>query len=176
MDTPQKIYRFPRKRSALILSVVCLVFALLPFVEIVVILISKKKFEVDLIGVTLFFLLFWGSFAFICYQWASTAKLVVSPSQIVCDDLASLVGFSTRWENIRNIEVSKKRLILWLEEASTPISKVGRWTQRHNVIRPDAIDLSSFIDHWKSGELKRDFEKYAPHLFMSGEQPESHAA
>jgi len=57
------------------------------------------------------------------------------------------------------------RLILFLKESSEPSTKLGHWVITHNWMNPRVIDLSSFIDYWKSGELKRDFERYAPHLF-----------
>lgn len=169
MESSQKTYRIAKKRSALALSWIFFILAILPFFEFTVDLISGKAIDKGLIEISLFWILLWGFFAVVIYRWAITAKLIISPNNISCDDIASLAGFSTQWENIREIEVTKMRLILWLHEPSIPITKVGQWAQRRNVIRPDAIDLSSFIDHWKSGELKKDFERYAPHLFISGE-------
>jgi hypothetical protein len=34
----------------------------------------------------------------------------------------------------------------------------------HSLINPCVIDLSSFIEHWKSGELKQGFKRHVPHL------------
>jgi hypothetical protein len=176
MEISQKTYGIAKKRLALTLSWVCFALAVLPFFEIAANLISGKVIDIGLIEVTVFWLLLWSVFAVVFYRWAITAKLIISSSAISCDDIASLAGFSTRWENIRGVEVSKMRLILWLYEPSSPITKVGQWSQRHSFISSDMMDLSSFIDHWKSGELKADFEKYAPHLFIAGEQSEKNAA
>ena len=176
MDPSQKTYGIGRKRSALVLSWVCFALAILPFFEIAANLMSSKVIDIGFIEVTLFWLFLWGFFSVVIYRWAITAKLIISSNSISCDDIASLAGFSTQWENIREIEVTKMRLILWLREPSIAITKVGQWAQSRAFISPDMMDLSSFIDHWKSGELKKDFERYAPHLFMSDEQPKENAA
>jgi hypothetical protein len=176
MDTSQKIYGIARKRSAVVLSWVCFALAILPFFEIAANLISSKVIDIGFLEVTLFWLLLWGFFSVVFYRWAITAKLMISSNSISCDDIASFAGFSTQWENIREIEVTKMRLILWLREPSIAITKVGQWAQNHAFVSPNMMDLSSFIDHWKSGELKKDFERYAPHLFVSGERSEKNAA
>jgi hypothetical protein len=168
MDASEKTYRLARQKSAFALAWACLVFALVPSIGIASDVMSAKMITAGFIGITMFWLMLWGSFAYIVYRWAKSAKLLISSSNLNCDDIASLVGFSTRWENIINIEVSKMRLVLWLKEPSIPTTKLGQWVLEHSVIRPDIIDLSSFIEHWKSGELRQDFEKYAPHLFGSG--------
>ncbi len=167
MTSSSKTYPIARKKSALLLSWACLLFSLIPFIGVGLDLSSGKRIGFDYIITIAFWILIWAIFSFVFRRWAMTAKLTISPNGVECDDIASLVGFSTNWENIRSVEASKMRLFLLLEKPSTPITKLGKWASKSSLVRPDIIDLSSFIEHWKNGELKSDFAKYVPHLLQS---------
>ena len=161
-----KAYSIAKKKKALILAWICLFFAVVfPIVGIVDTLLNLSREFWNVFIVFVFWFLMWSAMSYMVYKWAMTAKLVISENKIDCDDIASLAGFSTNWENIEFVLVSKMRLILYLKEPSEPITKLGKWVIDHNWTNPNVIDLSSFIDHWKSGELKQDFAQCAPYLF-----------
>ena len=94
----------------------------------------------------------------------------MSQTGVNCEDASSFVGFSTSWQDIYAIQETKNYLLLWLSSPSTPTTKIGEWALRRSIIRPDVINISSFLEQWRSGELKKDFEKYAPHLFQAERQ------
>jgi hypothetical protein len=176
-----KTYGIKRKKTAAMVSWACLVMAFMPFLGIGLDMHSGKSVGLDYVPIILFWFVIWFPFSFVFRYWAKTAKLVISPNGIECDDIASLVGFSTDWENIRAVKFSKLRLVAWLDKPRIPINTLGRWSIRLSSVSPDIIeaygydpsnyiDLSSFVEHWKNGELRKDFEKYAPHLFNSESQ------
>jgi hypothetical protein len=166
MQSLSKSYPIVKKKKAIALAWICLFCAVvIPLVAIGDTLFGESKDYWTTITVVILWFPLWSGFAYVFFKWAKTAKLDIAENKIECDDIASLVGFSTPWENIDYVLASKMRLILFLKEPSKPITNLGQWAIKHNWINPKVIDLSSFIDHWKSGELRQDFERYAPNLF-----------
>lgn len=166
MNSLSKSYPIAKKKKAFTLAWICLFCAVvIPLVVIGNTLFNVSKDYWSTFFVFILWFPLWSAFAYVFFKWAKTAKLAISENKIECDDIVSLVGFSTTWENIDYVLVSKMRLTLFLKEPGSPITKLGQWVIKNNWINPKVIDLSSFIDYWKSGELKQDFEQHAPNLF-----------
>jgi len=170
MDSSHKIYRFTKQKIVLALSWACLAFACLPFIGVALDLSSGKEIGVDFVAVIIFWLFAGGSTSFYFFRWAKSAKLIITSNNLICDDIGSSFDeSSTTWGNIAGVNVSKIGLFLSLKEPSIPKTKLGEWARKNSVVNPNVINLSNFIDHWNSGELKKDFERYAPHIFQSDE-------
>jgi hypothetical protein len=172
-----KTYSIAKKKKTILLAGVCLLCAfVVPLLGSADIVRGFSSGDWTVFVMSLLWFFFWSVTACIFYKWALTAKLIISESKIECDDIASLVGFSTAWENIESIFVSKMRLVLYLKKPSEPSTKLGEWVIAHHWISPNVIVLSSFIEYWKSGELKQDFKRCAPYLLEEDRGPKSNPA
>ena len=173
MVSSSKTYRIAKQKTVMALSWICLVFAFTPFFVAGLSLLIYNDIGIgyEPISNTIIIIMFlgWTAASIGVRRWAKNAELTVSEIDLFCDNNGLLGGFSTRWENIIGIQATRYSLSLYLSEPSIPKTKWGVWFIKHSVIRPDVIDLSSFINHWNTGELRQDIEKYAPHLFPKTE-------
>jgi hypothetical protein len=169
VTTILKTYQIAKQKTVMALSWACMVFAFAPFIVAGLSLLLYNDIGIGKEPISNIILVIWlcgwAAASFAERRLATNARLMVSEIDLSCDNDVLLGGFSTRWENILGIQVTKYSLSLFLKEPSIPRTKWGAWAIKRSLIRPDVIDLSNFIDHWNTGELKQDFEKYAPHLF-----------
>ena len=170
MNPYPKIYHVEKRNTVLTVARVSLLLALIWTMHFSIDFFSGKMIDWGYVIGTLVLVLALVSLSLFVRYWLKTTNLIVSQEGLSCEDVLSFVGFSTSWHNIRAIGETKIYLLLVLSSPSTPITKIGEWALKHPVIRPDIIDISSFHEQWRSGELRKDFEKYAPHLFQSESQ------
>ncbi|MFN8414177.1 MAG: hypothetical protein U0Z26_17485 [Anaerolineales bacterium] len=169
MSQYSKIYYIEKRNTALIVAWVSLLLAVIWIIHFLIDLFSRVTIGWDYIIGSVVLVLALVSLFLITRYWLKNTKLIVSQTGVNCEDVTSFVGFSSNWQDIYAIQETKIYLLLWLSNPSTPTTKIGEWALSHSIIRPDVINISSFLEQWRSGELRKDFEKYAPHLF----QPES---
>ena len=170
MSPHSKIYYIEKRKTALIVSWISLLLAVIWIGHFLIDLFSGITIDWDYIIGTLVLVFSLVSLFLITRYWLENTKLIVSQTGVNCEDASSFVGFSTSWQDIYAIQETKNYLLLWLSSPGTPTTKIGEWALRRSIIRPDVINISSFLEQWRSGELKKDFEKYAPHLFQAERQ------
>ncbi len=167
MSPHSKIYYIEKRKTALIVGWISLLLAVIWIGHFLIDLFSGITIGWDYIIGTLVLVFSLVSLFLITRYWLENTKLTVSQTGVSCEDVVSFVGFSSNWQDIYAIQETRNYLLLWLSSPSTPTTKIGKWALSRSIIRPDVIDISSFLEQWKSGELKKDFEKYAPHLFQT---------
>ena len=158
MDLHTKTYHPAKQKTLRTLSWACLLFACMPLSSIAGELIASNQIDTSLLRmITIFFVIFSPALLLV-YLW-SKATLTISSTGLSCNDIAVFEGSSTHCENISDIFCTKNGLVVVLEEPAILTGTFARVAVLTKFKSPRIINLSSFVDHWNSGELKKDFEK-----------------
>ncbi len=158
MDFHTKTYHPAKQKTLRALSWACLLFACIPLASIAGELIAGNQIDASLIRTIAIFFLIFSPASLLVHLW-SKATLTISSTGLSCKDIAVFESSSTHWENISDVFSTKNGLVVVLKEPAILTGKFARVAVLTKFKSPRIINLSSFIDHWNNGDLKKDFEE-----------------